>query len=156
MADARAPLSCASAYIALLLACLAPSAFAQNSITRGGVTVHYGAVATTSLDAAVARGYAITRSSTRALLSIVVLRAGADAMPVASQATVTATVTNAAGRSEALALREVVDGASISYLAEPRIAARDTLEFALLVTPRGEATPIEIRFEQAFFPESPN
>ena len=128
---------------------------AQYSLTRGDVTVYYSAVATTSLDPEVARRYSITRSPSRALLNIVVLRTAAGSMPTPLEAEIRASVTNAERRREDLTVREIRDASSISYLAEPRIADVDRLAFDLAVTPEGESTPIEIRFDQAYFPSPP-
>ena len=133
----------------------ATPARAQYSLTRGDVTVYYSAVATTSLAPEIARQYAITRSPSRALLNIVVLRNTAGSMPTPLKAGIRASVTNAERRREDLTIREIRNDSSISYLAEPRIADVDRLAFDLAVTPEGESTPIEIRFDQAFFPSQP-
>lgn len=135
----------------MLLATASMPIAAQTSFSRGDITVHYSAVATTSLAPEIARQYSITRSPARGLLNIVVLRAAADGMPTSIKAKIVATATDADGRKEALTMREVIDAASVSYLAEPRVPDGEALEFELVVTPEGEGAPIEIRFEQTFF-----
>jgi ferredoxin-NADP reductase len=151
----RAVLSVAALATGVLSMLWATPARAQYSLTRGDVTVYYSAVATTSLDPEVARRYSITRSRSRALLNIVVLRTAGGTMPTPVKAGIRASVTNAERRREELTIREIRDASSISYLAEPRIADVDRLAFELAVTPEGETTPIEVRFDQTFFPSQP-
>lgn len=131
-----------------LLACAA-MAQAQGPLSSGGYDVHYSAVPSISIAPQVARQYAITRSANRALLNIAVLRDGK-----AVQATVTGAATNLSGQRQDLAVREVREGDAIYYLAEPRTADRETLDFDLLVTPQGATAPIAVKFRQEFFPPS--
>ena len=133
---------------ALALLAMAGLAQAQGSLQRGDVEVYWSAQATQALAPEMARQYAVTRSPNRALLTVVVLRAGA-AVP----ATVSGSATDAQGQRQVLAVREVREGDSVSYLAEPRIAARDTLDFDLSVLPAGGGAAIPLKFRQEFFPE---
>lgn len=116
-----------------------------DSLERNGVEVHYSAVPSVSLAPQVAKQYAITCSFNRALLNIAVLRPG-----VAVKAVVTDSVTNFTGQRQDLAVREVREREAIYYLSEPRIADRQTLDFALPVTPEGGAS-IDVTFRQDFF-----
>ena len=134
--------------LAWLLLASAGALHAQgSSLSHGGYEVHYSAVPSISIPAQVASQYAITRSANRALLNIAVLREG-----VAVQATVTGAATNLAGQRQDLAVREVREGDAIYYLAEPRTADRETLDFDMSVTPAGAAAPIAVKFRQEFFP----
>ena len=133
--------------LALALCLFAGGAAAQNSLTRGDIEVHYNAVPTTVLAPEVARQYAITRSANRALLNIAVLRAGR-----AVAAKVSGAATNLSGQRQELALREVREGEAIYYLAEPRVADRETLDFDLSVLPEGSPEAIPVKFRQEFFP----
>jgi hypothetical protein len=138
-----------------LLAGVAAPAAGQSATAPGGVTVHYSALSTLELRPEIARAYSITRSGARALLNVAVQQRQADGTSHAITATVEAAATNLAGQRQDLRLREVRDGEAIYYLAEPRIAARDTLDFALSVLPEGAAAPITVRFRQEFFPPLP-
>ena len=129
-------------------------AAAQTAIERGDFTVHYSAIPSTTLAPEVARQYAITRSAGRALLNLAVLKRAADGEPRAVTARISGAATNPNGQRQTLALREVREGDAIYYLAEPRIAARDTLDFELAVVPEGASSAIEVRFRQEFFPET--
>ena len=136
-------------FLVWMVLALAGAANAQGSLQRGESTVYYSAVPTTTLATEVARQYAITASPGRALLTLVVIRGD-----VASAASVSGSATNLAGETQVLALREVRDAAGgVSYLAEPRIAARDTLDFDLAVLPAGDSEAISVKFRQEFFPE---
>ena len=134
-------------WLACLALLLAGAVQAQGSVQRGEFEVHYSALPAATLAPDIARQYAVTRSPQRALLSIVVLQRG-----VAVSATVSGTATGANGERQTLAVREVREGASVSYLSEPRIAVRDTVAFDLSVQPGGDAPPIPVRFTQEFFP----
>lgn len=132
--------------VALALMAVAFAAQAQDAVTHGDVTVYYSAVPSESIPVEVARQSAITRSPNRALVNLTVLRA--DATLAAS---IAGTATNAKGETQVLALREMRAAGAISYLAEPKIAATDTLSFDLVVTPAG-GTPIAVKWRQEFFP----
>ena len=133
-----------------LFLAIAGMAHAENSITRGDVVVHYNAVPSVTLAPQVARQYAITRSANRALVNIAVLK-----QDVAVAAKVSGSATNLTGQRQELAVREVREGDALYYLAEPRIADRETLDFDLLVTPAGSNDAIVVKFRQEFFALSP-
>lgn len=155
VASRRSTAAVAGTALLLMAAAFASGpAAAQGSVTQGAFTVHYSAVPTATLAPEVARRYAITRSASRALLSLVVLRAGDDAVPMPVRAKVDARRRDAGGRDEALAVREVVDGDAVTYLAEPRIGARERVDFVIAIVPVGESAPIEVRFSQEFFPDT--
>lgn len=141
-------------FAALACILLSSTAAAQTAIERGDTAVHYSAIPSTTLAPEVARRYAITRSAGRALLNIAVMQRSPGAEPRAITAGITGSATNPNGQRQTLALREVREGDAIYYLAEPRIAARDTLDFELSVVPEGATGPIEVRFRQEFFPEA--
>lgn len=124
---------------------------AQGSHDQDGYSVYYSVMPTLDLSPAVARSYAITRSANRALLNITV-RLGAAPTAEAVAARIQGTVQNAAGQSLPLALRELREGASISYLAEPRMRPGDSLRFELQVQPDGAERPIALRFSRSFPP----
>lgn len=137
-----------------LAGALLPAA-AQSVAGPGGITVHYAALPTLELRPEVARAYSVTRSGARGLLNIAVREAQADGQSRALSATIEGAATNLAGQRQTLNLREVREGEAIYYLAEPRIAAGETLDFSLSVLPEGATAPIAVRFRQEFFPPLP-
>lgn len=124
---------------------------AQNSLERGDLVLHYNAIASTTLTPEVARQYAITRSSGRALLNVSLMRKQADGSHKAIPAKVSAAATNLNGQRQDLAVREVREGEAIYYLAEPRVRDKDLLHFELNVLPDGAGTAITVKFQQEFF-----
>jgi hypothetical protein len=88
------------------------------------------------------------------LLNVAVMKRAPGTQARAVTARISGAATNPNGQRQTLALREVREGDAIYYLAEPRIAARDTLDFELSVVPDGESGPIEVRFRQEFFPDA--
>ena len=148
------PTFAAIAWLWLLALAAAPAA-AQSVAGPDGVTVHYAALPTLELRPEIARSYSITRSAARGLLNIAVRQAQADGSSRALSATIVGAATNLAGQRQELRLREVREGEAIYYLAEPRIAAGETLDFSLSVLPEGARAPIQVRFRQEFFAPLP-
>ena len=130
--------------------CLLPlTASAQGNIKRGEYTIHYSALPTTLLTPEVARNSGVTRSASRGLLNISVLRDGSG-VGSAVVAEVSAAATNLNGQRQAIPMREVRQGDAIYYLGEPRIDDGGRLDFEVDVTPLGSDAPIRIEFAQEF------
>ncbi|MCG6117312.1 MAG: DUF4426 domain-containing protein [Aquimonas sp.] len=128
---------------------LAPAlAVAQSSTKRGEYTVHYSALPTTLLTPEVARNSGITRSASRGLLNIAVLKDG-EIMPEAVTASVEAAAINPAGQRQNLRMREVREGSAIYYLGEPRISEGERLDFEVRITP-ADGEQITLRFATHF------
>src|SRR3546814_856609 len=122
-------INCLPALLLLGLAIATPaSAQHNNMIQSGNLTVHYNALATTSLSPEVAHQYGITRSASRALLNVAV-REGVPGEDKAVPAIVTAAATNLNGQRQELNMREVREGEAVYYLGETRIADKETLTF---------------------------
>lgn len=139
----------ASLMTAVCLALTAMPTFAQST-SAGDITVHYNALATSTLAPDVARRYGITRSTSRALLNIAV-RQGVPGNDKAVPATVTATARNLSGQQQNLRMREVREGEAVYYLGEARIEGNETLGFTIEVTPTGGGKAIRASFRQEFF-----
>ncbi len=137
--------------IAVLGAACALPLHAQNTLERGEYVLHYNAIASTTLTPEVARQYAITRSSGRALLNVSLQRKQTDGSSKSTAAKVTAAATNLSGQRQDLAVREVREGEAIYYLAEPRVGDNETLTFDLSVLPEGASEAMTVRFQQEFF-----
>jgi hypothetical protein len=142
------------AALALLLASL--SAQAQQFEDIGDYHVHYSAMNTRMLPAEVARAYGITRSGTRAMINITVLRAadGDGAMSEAVRATVNASAINLTGQPRDIELQEITEEDAIYYIGTFRIANEETLTFDISVRPEGSSQPpSEFSFQQKFYVE---
>jgi hypothetical protein len=144
----------ATTVLALLALLVATPGHAERAHTQGEYTVHYNAIPTTALNADVARGYGITRSGTRALLNIAVLRQPTgEAEAHAVRARVLAHVRNLTGQRNSIELREVRDQDAIYYIGEFRIRGEENLRFELEVTPDGSHRAIPVRFDHFFIGE---
>lgn len=124
---------------------------AQSSTTRGPYTIHYSALPSTLISPEVARNSGLTRSASRGLLNIAVIKKD-EAREHAVTAVIEASATNAAGQRQSLRMREVREGEAIYYLGEPRISEGERLDFEVRVTPEGAGEPVLLRFAQTFHP----
>lgn len=137
--------------LAALLLAFGISANAQQSQDFGDFVVHYNTMPTELLTPDVARGYGITRSKSRALLNISVLRKSGDGLPWAIPAEVSATATNLNGQLTTLRMREVREENAIYYLGELRVSHEETFTFEVTVAVEGDAATRNLRFRQQFF-----
>jgi hypothetical protein len=135
----------------LALSLLPLLAVAQSSTTRGPYTIHYSALPSTLISPEVARNSGLTRSASRGLLNIAVIKKD-EAREHAVTAVIEASATNAAGQRQSLRMREVREGEAIYYLGEPRISEGERLDFEVRVTPEGAGEPVLLRFAQTFHP----
>lgn len=133
----------------LTLSCA--GAMAEQSSTFGDYAVHYSAFTTDILTPEVAKAYGISRSKSRALLNISVLKKimGTTGQPV--RARVQASATNLSSQLRQLSVRELNDGGAIYYLAETAVADGETLKFSITVTPEGSTATTTVTFDQQFF-----
>ncbi len=123
----------------------------QRLRTVGEYTVHYNAIPSTALGADIARRYELTRSATRGLLNIAVLRqTGDDGEPIAVPARVTASARSLIGQVQHIELRELRDQDAIYYIGQFRIRGEERLRFELEVQPEGSDGSIPVRFDHAF------
>lgn len=137
--------------LGLALSLLPILASAQSSTTRGPYTIHYSALPSTLITPEVARNSGLTRSASRGLLNIAVIKKD-DAREFAVTAVIEAAATNAAGQRQSLRMREVREGEAIYYLGEPRIDDGERLDFEVRITPEGTGEPVLLRFAQTFHP----
>jgi hypothetical protein len=94
-------------FSALLVTAFAADAAGERSQTFGDHVVHYNAFGSDTLTAEVARSYGITRSSSRALLNIVVLKKVMGTTGEPLQASISGSASNLSGQSRELAFRMV-------------------------------------------------
>jgi hypothetical protein len=140
-----------SLLLGLALALLPVLGTAQSSTTRGPYTIHYSALPSTLITPEVARNSGLTRSASRGLLNIAIIKKEGE-REFAVTATIDAAATNPAGQRQSLRMREVREGDAIYYLGEPRISDGERLDFELRISPEGAGEPILLRFAQSFHP----
>jgi len=124
---------------------------AEQSKTFGDYAVHYSTFTTDMLTPDVARVYNITRSKSRALMNISVLKKVMDTTVKPVRATVVASATNLSAQLKNLEVKEISDQGAIYYIAEIPISDRETLNFNVTVTPEGEGSTYTLTFQQQFF-----
>lgn len=138
------------AAVALLLPLVAT---AENMKDFGNYVVHYNALPTDMLPAQTAREYHITRSRTRGMVNITVLKKvlGSPGQPV--HAFVEVKARNLAGQGRGIRMREIREGNAIYYIGEFGVAHEETLKFDIKVRPQGTRESLDVRFSQDFYTE---
>lgn len=127
---------------------------AQQSQDFGDYVVHYNALNTNLIPPQVALGYGITRSPSRALLNVAVLKKVMDTPGSPVSATVTATATNLTGQLREIEIREIKDPEdAIYYIGEFPVHNLETYRFEVRVAVEGEAEPLMVLFRQQFYTE---
>ncbi|WP_172561888.1 DUF4426 domain-containing protein [Vibrio furnissii] len=137
--------------LALLLACAAIPASAEQLINIKDVEVHYSAFNSTFLTPQVAKSYQLTRNGYSAVLNISVLDTSTVSKP-AVEATLSGQVKNLIGNMRELAFSEVKEGNAIYYLAEFPISNEEELRFDIDVN-AGLKGAGKLKFTQKFYVE---
>lgn len=123
----------------------------ETSRDFGDYVVHFRALNTDQLQPDVARQYGITRSRSRAMLNVSVVRKEEDSPGRPVQASVSAHAHNLTGQVKNLSMREIEDGEAVYYIGEVSVANQETLIFNIDVTPMNETSRFSVRFRQQFF-----
>jgi len=118
--------------------------------TFGDFEVHYNAVRTDELTAAVARAYGIERSANRVLLNVSLLRKGPDGRTTPVDGTVTASAYNLNGQLKNLEMRRITEGSSVYFIGEVGISGTEILVFDISVAPADQATTYAVQFKREF------
>lgn len=136
-------------FLVVLLLSLPFAVQAERLKRFPGYEVHYNVVRTDFLTPAVAKSYGISRSKTRGLLTVSVLKLdGKGSVAVASQ--IAASAVNLNSQLHGIAMREVREGKAVYYIGEFRISPPETLKFTISARPQ-PTTPLEVEFSQPFY-----
>lgn len=135
----------------LLILLFSLSAWAENSTTIPGYTIHHNAIPSASLDPSIAKQYGIQRSKYRGMLNVSVIKSEPGTTGKPTPAVVLAKATNIRGQLVSIPMRQVEEGDAIYYIGEFRIADQETLNFELEVQPRGETRFHTAKLSQQFF-----
>ena len=131
----------------------APAARAEQYRSFGDYEVHYNAVRSDFIDAGAAAQHGLTRSATRGLLNIAVLRRAADGGQRHVEAAIDVTVRGRDGEPRPVGMRPVREPGVLYYIGEFRIAGEDTYRFEVEVRPAESSERFRIRFGQALLAE---
>lgn len=126
-------------------------AWALRFATYDGFEIHHNAVRADFIPAEVARVQGITRSASRGLINIAVLRRAEGGTTSPAEASITLTVFNLAGQSQAVRLRPVREPNALYYIGEFRISGTDTYRFEAEVQPDGAPRAYPLRWSQQLF-----
>ncbi|MEN8166105.1 MAG: DUF4426 domain-containing protein [Pseudomonadota bacterium] len=137
--------------ILLLFMLLSYSAWAENSTSIPGYTIHHNAIPSATLDPAIAKQYRIQRSKYRGMLNVSVIKEIPETTGKSVEAIVMAKATNIRGQLISIPMRKVTESEAIYYIGEFRIADQETLNFELQVKPRGETRFHKAKLSQQFF-----
>lgn len=127
------------------------AAQAEQAQKFDDVEIHYNALSTIDLTPEIARNYKLTRSKSRGLLTISVLKKNSmgASYPVPAEVKVNAiTVYN---QLVSVDMREIKEGSAIYYLGEYGIVLPETLKFSISVKPEGSAKPHSFEYQQSFY-----
>jgi len=127
--------------------CMALPATAQDSERIDGHEVHFNALVTTSLDAAMARQYGIERSARRGMVVLAVQAIEESGEPRAVSAQVSGEAVNLTGRRVPIAFREIA-GADVSYIGLFDLDGVDTWTFNLSIRPHAATRAFPLRFNR--------
>lgn len=136
--------------VGLLLSALALGASAQSQeIQRGNVVLRSSTLASDRIDPGTARLHGIEPSPTRAVLNVVLLRAGKGVRETLL-GKVSASTRNLAGVQNDIEMREVRENDRISYIGTYPFAPREVLDFEVTARPEGagDAEPLTLRYRE--------
>jgi hypothetical protein len=138
--------------LALLLAAIV--AQAQQPLRDGASIVHYAALATTDLSAAMAQQYGIRQRSDRALLLLNLQRESAPGKTSPLRGTATGIARNLLGEVQTLQFRPADASNSGDLIAEFDVSHLEFLNFEIEVRPEGALRPLTLKFQQQFFTDN--
>lgn len=130
---------------------LSASVTAENMKDFGDYVIHFNAMSTNMLTPQVAREYHITRSRTRGMINITVLKKvlGSPGQPV--HARVDTSAQNLAGQGRTIRMRPIREGNAIYYIGEFGVSHEETLRFRVQARPEGTQETFEVEFSQDFY-----
>ena len=126
----------------------APSEPTQQDF--GDFEVHFNAVRTDELTAAVARAYGIERSANRVMLNVSLLRKEADGRTTPVDGTVTASAYNLNGQLKNLQMRRITEGTSVYFIGEVGISGTEILVFDIDASPLDRPGKYSVQFKREF------
>ena len=140
--------------LTLIAALSSFAANAQQAQQFEDYTIHYNALNSSLIPPEVAKANGISRSDSRALITVSVLKNLEDQPPMAVKATLTTSGRNLIGQTREVEMREVNEGTeAIYYIGEMSVSNMETFDFTLMVTPEGQNKPFKVKFRQQFYTE---
>ena len=140
-------------FLLAFLVVFTTAAYAGEMKTTQGYLIHYNALNTELIPPEVARHYQITRSKSRALLTVVVLKPSSEKelLPKSVLAQVTAQAVNLNQQLKTIDMQRIQEGEAIYYTGVFSVTNEEILDFTIKVQPENQSKPEEITFRQQFF-----
>jgi hypothetical protein len=140
-----------SIVLGLGLCVFGAAALAENATHVPGYTIHHNAFTTDSLAPQVAKAYDITRSKSRGMLNVSVIKdvPGAIGKPV--EANITVRASNLSGQVKDINLREVQEGDAVYYIGDFHVTNEETLNFNIDVQPKGSNAHYVAKLSHQFY-----
>lgn len=129
----------------------AAQASGDSFVASGNYEMHYNALRSDQLSAAVAQSYGIERSKNKVMLNIAVLRKEPGAATKPTDADISVNAHNLNGQVKDLQLRRIAEGEAVYYIGDAAISGTEILVFEISAVPTGETAPITAKFNREFF-----
>ncbi len=129
----------------------AHTARAEGPVVVGDYSIYYNAMTAEMLDPDIASLYKIQRSKLNGLLSVTVVKPTPEGVRQNLPARVEASARTGDGPAGMIPMREIRVGDGVSYVGQFPIANLQVVDFAIQVTPPGNAEPTAIELQQQFF-----
>jgi hypothetical protein len=117
----------------------------------GDHVLHFSSIPTSQLEADVAREYNISRSKSRALLTVSIIRKEEGTQGVSVPGEVTVSANNLTGQIKNLSLRQIQEGEEYYYIGDVSVANNETLVFNIDAIPENETVSLSVRFMRQFY-----
>jgi hypothetical protein len=121
-----------------------------TSRSFGEFEVHCNAVRSDELPSAVTDVYGITRSASRVLVNVAMLRKTAEGRTEPVDGTVQVHTRNLSGQIRDLTMRRISESGSISFIGEVPIEGEDLLVFEIAARPATAVSPYSMQFRREF------
>jgi hypothetical protein len=116
----------------------------------GAYEVHCNAIRTDELQPAIASAYGIERRADRVMLNVVILRKLGDGRATPADGAVTATVRSLTGQVRQLAMRRLVEDATVGFIGEVDLDGEEILSFDIAAAPSDGSGPFALQFKREF------
>ena len=117
----------------------------------GDHVLHFSSIPTSQLEADVAREYNISRSKSRALLTVSIIRKEEGTQGVSVPGEVTVSANNLTGQIKNLSLRQIQEGEAYYYIGDVSVANNETLVFNIDAIPENATDSLSVRFMRQFY-----
>ena len=124
---------------------------APTSQDFGDYIIHFNATTSDLLSTEDAAKYKISRSRSKALLNVVLLKKSGVPGHTPVSGNVSVQTNNLTGQTKKVALQEIIEGDAIYFIGVVPVSHKETLNFRIAATPADSTNELEVKFQQQFF-----